>query len=56
MTLITLSVFWKGIVIGFCFGFCIALLSLGALCLLPIQRQDKRDSRQCAADNAQPGI
>jgi hypothetical protein len=46
MTLITLSAFWKGIVIGFFLGFFTACAVIGALGLRLMDRQVKQDSRQ----------
>ena len=46
MTLITLSAFWKGIVIGFFFGFFTACAVIGALGLRRMDRLDEQDSRQ----------
>jgi hypothetical protein len=46
MTLIALSVFWKGIVIGFLFGFFTACAVLGALGLRRMDRLEEQDSRQ----------
>jgi hypothetical protein len=46
MTLIALSVFWKGIAVGFFFGFFTACAAIGAFGLRLMDRQEEQDSRQ----------
>jgi hypothetical protein len=46
MTLITLSASWKGIVIGFIFGFFTACAVIGAFGLRLTDRLEEQDSRQ----------